>query len=274
MLSRGPGSDHILWTTLILFVAICAKVLEGRLPMVLCASLATLLFYRRLRRLSDRFREVSHGDIGYPSLMTIVDSFMLLEIATILWGIWILWAPLRGYNIVDRGIVALLVSELMFLLLSVVHQLFVTFFFSTCVSHGFFLFAVLPRFVAGARTLLVSFVWLEPLTNRSVFVQFIYLVFKLVYFSIWVRDFWRLLWSKDFPREFTTRYDRAGMPCPVCLQNVTLEVELPCSHMFCVPCFGKWGSIKSDCPLCRQPFSSWIHQADLSHLFLISLMIF
>ena len=278
MLQRGPVSDHILWITVILFFTICAKVLESRLPIVLCASLATLLFYRRLRQLTHRFREIAKGNIEYPSLLEIVDSFMLLEIATTAWGAWLLWDSLvtrfSGCTAVDRGIIALLLSELMFLLLSFVHQIFVTFFFSTCVAHGFFLFAILPRFVAGARTFLVSFVWLEPLTSHSVLIQFVYLVFKLVYFSIWVRDFWRLLWSKDFPREFTTRYDKAGMPCPVCLQNVTLEVSLPCSHMFCVPCFCRWGSIKSDCPMCRRPFSSWIHQADLTHLFSISLMNF
>jgi hypothetical protein len=106
-----------------------------------------------------------------------------------------------------------------------------------------------------------------------VVLEAVYLVAKLFLFLLWVNDFVHIFVSKGFPPELGTKSDVSGCTCPVCLENVTFYIELPCSHPLCVPCFCKWGTIRLNCPVCRHEFSSWIHEVELQNLFPISLVI-
>jgi hypothetical protein len=280
-LPRLNGSDHAIYAFVLLLVVVLAKLVEGRLQIVICTLFATYLFWQRLTRLTAQLRRIGKGDFAFPSLITIVDSLALVELLVVIWGFWLFGSFLvrahRSYSFVDCTLLCLLLSQTLFLALAGLHQILLSFFFPTCIRRGFFLFAVLPRFVAGARTLFVTLLWFDTVRQIAfvvpVVLEAVYLIVKLFLFLVWVNDFVRIFVSKGFPPELGTVYDASGCTCPVCLENVTFYIELPCLHQLCVPCFCKWGSIHLNCPVCRHECSSWIHEVQLQHLFPISLVI-
>lgn len=44
--------------------------------------------------------------------------------------------------------------------------------------------------------------------------------------------------------------------CAICLEDIYLELELPCKHKFCFMCIKQNIEISSTCPMCRKKFSS------------------
>lgn len=277
-----PELKRSIGIQILLTVIVVCKICVGRLPLLLCAGILFLLLWRRVGVLSAQIKSISEGNIEYPSLIEIIDSLMILEQVLICWGAYLLITYMiehHGHlNLIDCITLSLLLSQTLFVLLLVIQQIFVSFFFTTCVGHGFFLFSVLLRFFAGARTLLVSFIWFDSLTNfvefNAFFLQASYILFKSIFLIMWIIDFVKLLFSKDFPPEFGTRYEKDGFTCPVCLENVLFYITLPCGHHFCLNCFCKWGAIQLTCPVCRNEFSSWIHQVEFDQLIPISLVIF
>ncbi|KAK8863563.1 hypothetical protein M9Y10_011249 [Tritrichomonas musculus] len=277
-----PESKRSIGIHIFLSVIIVCKICVGRLPLILCAGLVFLLLWRRVDILSSQIKSISEGSIEYPSLIRIIDSLMILEQVSIGWSGYLLVTYMIEHHgslsLIDCIALSFLFSQTLFLLLLLIQQTFVSFFFTTCVGHGFFLFSVLPRFFAGARTFLVSFIWFDSLTVFSEFhpilMQTSYIIFKSIFLLIWIIDFIKLLLSKDFPPEFGTRFEKKGFTCPVCLENVLFYITLPCGHHFCLNCFCKWGSIQLTCPVCRTEFSSWIHQVEFDQLIPISLVIF
>jgi hypothetical protein len=97
------------------------------------------------------------------------------------------------------------------------------------------------------------------------------MIVKVGLFLIWVNEFVHILFSREFPPEFGSTSE--NVICPVCLDNVSFCIKLPCSHHSCVLCMCKWRALQRTCPVCRTEFSSWIHQVELQHLYSISLMI-
>lgn len=277
-----PESKRSIGVHIFLSVIIVCKICVGRLPLILCAGLVFLLLWRRVDILSSQIKSISEGSIEYPSLIRIIDSLMILEQVSIGWSGYLLVTYMIEHHgslsLIDCIALSFLFSQTLFLLLLLIQQIFVSFFFTTCVGHGFFLFSVLPRFFAGARTFLVSFIWFDSLTVFSEFhpilMQTSYIIFKSIFLLIWIIDFIKLLLSKDFPPEFGTRFEKKSFTCPVCLENVLFYITLPCGHHFCLNCFCKWGSIQLTCPVCRTEFSSWIHQVEFDQLIPISLVIF
>jgi hypothetical protein len=280
-LPRLNGSDHAIYTFVLLLAIILAKLIEGRLQMVICSPLSTILFWQRLTRLTGQLTRISKGDFTFPSLTSIVGSLAIFDFLVIVWGFWLFGIFVvhanRVYSFVDCTLLSFLLSQTLFLALAVVHQILLLFFFPTCIRRGFFLFSILPRFVAGARTFFVTFLWFDAIRQLGfaipVVLETFYLILKLFLFVLWVSDFVRFLVSKDFPPEFGTLSDSSGFTCPVCMDNVTFYIQLPCSHHFCVQCFCKWAAIHLNCPVCRQECSSWIHQVQLQQLYFISLVI-
>jgi hypothetical protein len=280
-LPRLNGSDHAIYTFVLLLAIILTKVMESRLQIVICSCLSTMLLWQRLNRLTDQLNRMSKGDFTFPSLVTIVDSLAIFDLLVVIWGFWLFGDFVihanRSYSFVDCSLLSFLFSQTLFLGLTVVHQILLLFFFPTCIRRGFFLFSILPRFVAGARTFLVTFLWFDTIRQMGfvipVVLETVYLVVKLFLFLLWVSDFVGILVSKDFPPEFRTMSDSSGFTCPVCMENATFYIQLPCSHHFCVPCFCKWGAIRLNCPVCRHESSSWIHQVQLQQLYSISLVI-
>lgn len=207
---------------------------------------------------------------------------MIIEIILMIWGGILIFKSITtkesSSTLMDCIILSTTISQLLFMGMLWVMQICIQFFFTTCVAHGLFLFSILPRIVAGTRTLIVSAVWLATLPAFEYFsprlLQVVYIVFKAVFMIIWLYDFVLLLKANDFPPEFGTVVDVApNFTCPVCLENVSFYITLPCSHHFCIRCFCKWGSIHLNCPVCRATFSSWLHQLDLEPLLPISLII-
>jgi hypothetical protein len=280
-LPRLTGSEHAIYTFVLLLAVILAKVVEGRLQIVICTLFAIYLFWQRVNRLTTQLTRIGKGNFTFPSLLTIVDSLAILELLVVIWGFGLFGSFVihahRSYSFVDCALLCLLFSQTVFLTLAVLHQILLSFFFPTCIRRGFFLFAILPRFVAGARTLFVTLLWFDTFRQIAFVVpavlEAVYLIVKLFLFVLWVNDFVRIFGSRGFPPELGTINDVSGCTCPVCLENVTFYIELPCSHQLCVPCFCKWGSIHLNCPVCRHECSSWIHEFDLRPLFPISLVI-
>jgi hypothetical protein len=278
-LPRLNGADHTIYIFVVLLVIIIAKIAEGRLQMLICASAATILFSQRLNRLTRQLTAIGKGDFTFPSIITLFDSLAIVDLLVVIWG-FLLFADFVihahfVYSFVDCALLAFLLSQILFLGLAIVHQVLLSFFFPTCIRRGFFLFSILPRFVAGVRTGLVTFLWFDTVRQIAFVIpralEMVYLVVKLWLFLSWVKEFVGILSMKEFPPEFGTRNE--NVTCPVCLDSVSFCVELPCAHDFCVPCLCKWGAIQRSCPVCRGEFSSWIHQVELQHLYPISLMI-
>jgi hypothetical protein len=272
--------NHAIYIFVVLLGILCGKIAEGRVRLVICTTLVAFWYWQRLHRLSNQILRISKGDLGFPSLVNTFDSFALIDVLLLTWGFWLLCELLishqRHYSLVDCFLLCFLFSQLVFLAMAVLDQILISFFFATCVRHGFFLFSILPRFVASVRTFLVSFMWFDLLQDVKVaplVLKVLYVILKLVLFLIWVSDFVHILISKDFPPEFRTASPKSSFTCPVCFENVMLYITLPCSHNFCLPCFCKWGSIRPNCPMCRANFSSWIHQVELQHLLYISFMV-
>ncbi|OHS96502.1 hypothetical protein TRFO_09881 [Tritrichomonas foetus] len=280
-LKLPSGSNRSLGIQIFLTVILICKIFSGRLPLIICTGIVFLLLWRRIHHLSDQVKSISEGNIEYPQIFLIIDSFMILEQISIIWGSYLLFTYFienhRNLSFADCVILSLLLSQIIFLILIFIQQIFVSFFFTTCVGHGFFLFSVLPRFFAGTRTFLVSFIWFDSITTFSefhpFFFQTIYVIFKGIFMLMWVYDLVKLLLSKDFPPEFGTKSEKEGFTCPVCLENVPFYITIPCSHHFCLICFCKWGASHLNCPVCRTEFSSWLHQVEFNHLIPISLVI-
>lgn len=56
--------------------------------------------------------------------------------------------------------------------------------------------------------------------------------------------------------------DRAGSPinCSICLGRCCNKCFTDaCMHFFCFTCLVEWSKIKAECPLCKKPFRSIIH---------------
>ena len=276
------NEGHIIGITIFCLLIIGCKVLVGRLPHVLCTLSLILLLANRINSMSSQLSKISEGVIEYPSLIKIMDSFQLVEVICIVWGLYLMITytidHFRNFSLVDCVLISLLFSQILFLIMTMIQQIFISFLFTTAVGHGFFLFSVLPRFVAGARTLLVSFIWFDTIKSFEFFSPILliitYIVFKGIFLLLWSYDLFSILFSKDFPPEFKTAFCKDGFSCPVCMENVQFYITLPCTHQFCLQCFCKWGSIHLNCPLCRTKFSSWLHQVDLSQILWFSLIIF
>lgn len=282
MLIEKHGYNHTIGIFIFLSLIVFCKILVGRLPHVICTLLLFAFLARRIRIIKSQLSQISKGIIEYPSLITIIDSAQLVEIFCQSWG-WFLFISyfLKNHgnlSLADCALLSTLFSQLLFGLLVIVQEIFISFLFTTCVGHGFFLFSVLPRFVAGARTLLVSFIWFDAIKKFDFFsptlLIIVYIVFKGIFTLLWIYDLLSLLFSKDFPPEFKTVMKKEGFTCPVCMENVQFYITLPCTHQFCLQCFCRWGSIHLNCPVCRTEFSSWIHQVDLDNFLCFSLVIF
>ena len=278
---QPAGSNRIHAIELFLVVIVVSKVASGRLPLIISSGLIFFLYIRRVKLLSNQIKEISKGEITYPSIITIIDSLMIMEQVSIIWGVYSFVKYFIENHLkmtfADSFILSFLSSHIIFLLLVFIQQILLSFFFTTCVGHGFFLFSVLPRFFAGARTFLVSFIWFQGIASFAelypIFLQIVYLIFKGIFMVSWMIDFIKMLSSKNFPPEFGTKFESQGYTCPVCFEKVLFYITLPCSHHFCMICFCKWGSSHLTCPVCRAEFSSWIHLVDFNKFLSLSLFI-
>ena len=276
------GNKHSLTISLAIIFIIISKFVEERLPLLLCTIFLILFFVRRINCLSAQVETFRKGDIEYPSLIGILDSLMLPDIICVIWGIWLIFKYSVFQNTkIDffyASIIAMLISQIIFMIMLIVQQYFMSFFFTTCIGHGYFLFSLLPRILAATRTLLVSIIWVNAISDITVhypvLIQFLYLLSKGVLLIIWLYDFIKMVISKEFPPEFGTKHEKLGFQCPVCLENIFFYITLPCSHHLCLTCFCRWGTLHNTCPVCRNVFYSWIHQAEFKKLIIISLIIF
>lgn len=47
--------------------------------------------------------------------------------------------------------------------------------------------------------------------------------------------------------------------CLICLGFHVNKSQPPCGHVFCYQCLANWCQIKLTCPICKRPFTSFIH---------------
>ena len=275
------GSTHSLAIFAFLFLIISAKLFVNRLSLIVLLVATLVSYTRRLNKIKSAVKIIAQGTIKYPTLYNILDSLMIIELI-IIFSNWYHFGTyfFRHYDdisIADSIILSSLLSLTLFLMVLMLQQYWLSFFFTSFVSHGFFLCSILPRFIAGTRTILVSFVWYAGIRTFPFFspvsLHFFYITFKLIFTLMWVYDFAKILLSKDFPQEFKTKIDMNEFQCPICFDNVLFYITLPCGHDFCFQCFSKWGSIQMNCPICRLEFSSWLHQVDFDYLLPLSLVI-
>lgn len=267
--SSDPSSVIFMAVNLIILAIIGIGFLIEGLTGIACIVIA-ILYKRRFGVIKSKLHVISQGTIKYPSLLDILDSFMVIEFLSLFWGSYVLVTYIidhfATFNFIDGLRSSLLFSLLCFLVLVMIQQIFVSFLFSICVSHGFFLFSILPRFVSAIRTFFISFFWISAIKNLDFFspilLEFVYIIMKGSFFLFWFYEATALLTSKDVPPEFKTSICKEHFQCPVCLENVKFYVTLPCMHSFCLTCFLKWGSIRLNCPVCRCNFSSWLHQVE------------
>jgi len=282
ILKKRKDSFHSIGIGLFLLIVICSDIFVNRLSLISCSAAVFALYYFRVVKIQNQMRIISKGNYRSPSMIDIIDSFLIIELIVVSWGFYNLFSFFFCRKDVlvfpDCLFLSFLLSSLLFLVLIVFQHVMISYFFPFCVSHGFFMFSVLPRIVAATRTFFVSFIWIDalktlPYTFISVLVA-VYAIIKLVFFLSWMFDFFAILHSKDFPPEFATVRDKRPFTCPVCLENVHFYITLKCTHQFCLRCFCKWGSIHLNCPVCRNQFSSWIHQVEFDAYLSLPFVIF
>ena len=157
------GSAHNLAIFAFLLCIVSAKLFVNRLSLIILC-VATLIFYsRRLNRIKAKIKIIAQGIIKYPTLYDLFDSLMIVELIILFFN----WYHFVSYffshyddiSIADSIILSTLLSLTLFLMMLMIQQYWLSFFFTSFVSHGFFLFSIFPRFVAGTRTILVSLSW-------------------------------------------------------------------------------------------------------------------
>ncbi|EAX99970.1 hypothetical protein TVAG_267390 [Trichomonas vaginalis G3] len=259
----------LLYSVLIAIIG-CYIIIEGYTG--IACILIIILYQRRVEKLKRKIAETAKGIIKYPSLFDMLDSFMILEFASLVWGWFLLiyytYIHFNTFSFLDGLRASLLFSFLCFFMLVMIQQIYISFLFTASIGNGFFLFSILPRFVSATRTVCTTFFWIVALNHFEFYspllLEIAYIIFKGCFFIYWIYEATALLTSKDFPEEFKTNECTQPFQCPVCLENVKFYITLPCSHSFCLTCFLRWGAQVLNCPMCRHKFTSWIHQVDFT----------
>jgi hypothetical protein len=45
-------------------------------------------------------------------------------------------------------------------------------------------------------------------------------------------------------------------PCSICLEAVSNEATIACTHKFCFDCIRSWSATTNSCPLCKTEFNA------------------
>lgn len=51
---------------------------------------------------------------------------------------------------------------------------------------------------------------------------------------------------------------RDELGCPICRELLVKTVILNCAHQFCRECIAQWETQNQNCPVCREPISSFV----------------